>query len=216
MSHFAFLGLEVAARTFRDARLAGDAFDDPNSRTFELADFFRIVGKQTDFCRAEFFQNLRGEIVLARIGGKTQSFVSFDGVHSAVLEFVSAEFVQQADAAAFLGKIKKYSRWSLPDFLKRQFELCAAIATQGRENIAGEALRMHTHDRRGFAFQVASDQSNRFFLRATAFEAVDREAAVARRQRRMRDHLQCGSDFLWAFALMRFSAHWETRSIAGS
>src|SRR5258708_6226346 len=68
VAHFAFLGSEIAARNSRDARLTGNPFDDLDPRVFELADFLRVVGKQANFLHSKFFQNLRGEIVIASIG----------------------------------------------------------------------------------------------------------------------------------------------------
>src|SRR5882724_1127479 len=202
VAHFAFLGFEVAARDSRDARLAGDALDDLNSRAFELADFFRIVRKQTDFFRAECFQDLRGEIVITRIGGETECFVGFHGVHSAVLQFVRAELVHQADAAAFLRKINQNSRRRLPDFLQRQFELRAAIASQRGKHIPSQALRVHAHQWRGPAFQISAYQRNRFFPRPAALESENGETAVARRQLGVRDHLDRRGTFLQSFALV--------------
>src|SRR5882672_4053355 len=151
VAHFAFFCLEITTRNLRDGRLAGNALDHLNPGAFELADFFRIVRKQTDFFRAECFQDLRGEIVITRIGGETQFFIGFHGVHSAVLQFVRAELVHQADAAAFLRKINQNPRRPPPDFLQRQFELRAAIATQRREYVAREALRVDAHERRSLA-----------------------------------------------------------------
>src|SRR5712692_8876459 len=45
MPHFSFFRLEVGAGSFWNARLAGHALEDANTGAFELADFFRIVGK---------------------------------------------------------------------------------------------------------------------------------------------------------------------------
>ena len=55
-----------------------------------------------------------------------------------------------------------------------------AIATKRRQHVAGEALRVDAHERGHSASRIATDQSDGFFLRATALETIDGEAAITR------------------------------------
>src|SRR5712692_6662962 len=202
MPHFSFFCLEVGAGNFRDARLARHALEDANPGAFELADFFRIVGKQTNFRCAKFSQNLRGKKIIAGVCREAQSFIGLHRVHAAVLQFVSPEFVHQADAAAFLGQIEQNSRGCLADFFHRQFELRAAVAPERGENVAGQALRVDAYQGSGLSVQVAANQRDGFFLRAAASESADGEAAKTGWKRGVRDHAQAGGFSIWFLALL--------------
>src|SRR6202023_2659155 len=70
VAHLLFLGLQIRAGSFRDAGLAGNSLDYANARFFKLTNFFRVIGQQADFPGAELFQDLRGEVVVARVGGE--------------------------------------------------------------------------------------------------------------------------------------------------
>src|SRR5262249_35429408 len=69
--------------------------------------------------------------------------IGFDGVAALVLEFVGAELGHEADAAAFLLLIEKDSGTGLGDGGEGELELLAAVAAEGMEGIAGEALGGH-------------------------------------------------------------------------
>ncbi len=79
---------------------------------------------------------------MAQIRFKPQAFVRFDGVGASVLQLVSAEFVEQADAAALLMLIDQQAAACFGDQVERELQLRAAIAAQAVKDIAGEALRM--------------------------------------------------------------------------
>jgi hypothetical protein len=179
MAHFMLFSLQIAARNFGDARLAGNELRYLDSCGFELANLVGIVGKQANAPGAELLQDLGGEFVLARVGGKTKRFVSLDGVHATILKLVGAQLVHQADAAALLRKIEENSGGSLGDFLERKLELCATVATQRCEHVAGKALRVDANQRRFAAAQIPADERDGLILWAFAFETVDREWAIA-------------------------------------
>src|SRR5277367_3887641 len=71
MAHFIFFRLEICAGSFRNAGLASHTLDHANSELFELANFFWIIRKQADFRGTKFFQDLRGKIVVALVGGES-------------------------------------------------------------------------------------------------------------------------------------------------
>ena len=96
-----------------------------------------------------------------------------------VLQFVGAQLVQQTDAAALLVLVDDEPPAFLGDLFQGQLELCAAVAAQAVENVAGEALGMDAHQGRRRALQIAHLQHHRFFdaIVVAAFKAVDAEVA---------------------------------------
>src|ERR1700730_16322331 len=119
VAHLCFLGLQVCARSFGDARLAGNSLDYANAGLLELANFFWIVGEQADFLGAKLLENLRRKIIVACVDSEAQFLIAFDCIHAAILQFVGAELVHQADAAPFLWEIEQDSRGCLADFFER-------------------------------------------------------------------------------------------------
>src|SRR5580704_8422436 len=106
VAHLFLLGPQVRGRNLVDAWLAGNSLHDFDAGFFQLANFLRVVGQEADLFRAELFEDLSGKVIFARIRGKAQLLVGFHSVHPAILQFVSAELVHQADAAAFLREIE--------------------------------------------------------------------------------------------------------------
>jgi len=206
MAHFGFFGFEIGAGAFGDGGLAGDAFDDANAGGFELVHFFGIIGEQADFAGAEFFEDFGGEAVFAGVGGKAEGFVGFDGVQALVLQLIGAEFIHEADAAAFLGEIDENAAGGLADFAEGEFELGAAIAALGAEHVTGEALGMDAHEGCGAGAEVAADEGDGFFLWAAAGEAADGEAAPLSGERGGGHQTGCGVIF-GMFLGLRFGAH---------
>ena len=139
------------------------------------------------FVAPKFFQDLRRKIVVSRIRGESQRFIGFDRVHAAVLQLIRTQLVHQSDAAALLRQIEQDSRPRLPDFLEREFELRTAIAAQRREHVAGQALRVHAHEGRGLSVDLPAHERDGFVQRTAALKSINREAAVPRRKRRLRD-----------------------------
>ena len=68
------------------------------------------------------------------------------------------------------------------DLFQRKFQLRAAIAPQRTQHVPGQALRVHAHERRRLAVQIAAHQRDRFFLRPAALETINRESPVTRGQ----------------------------------
>ena len=85
--------------------------------------------------------------------------VGFDGVEALVLELVGAELGHEADAAAFLLLVEQDAGAFVGDAGEREVELVVAVAAQGVEDVAGEALRVDADDgRRGV--DVAEDEGD--------------------------------------------------------
>ena len=148
VSQFFFLGLEVflGMRVGRD--LTGNALDNGDSGALESGNFVGIVRKQTYCADAEGLQHLGRESEFSMVRFESQAFVGFDGIEPDVLQLVRLKLCHQADPSALLLLVNKDARTLPGDHGKSHFQLLAAIATEGPENIASEALRMDTHQGR--------------------------------------------------------------------
>ena len=93
---------------------------------------------------------------------EAEALVGFDRVEAGVLQFVGLQLGHQADAASFLLLVDQDAGAFVADHRQRKFELLAAIAAQGMEDVAGQALGMDAHQRRR-GLHVAHHQSNGFF-----------------------------------------------------
>jgi len=68
-------------------------------KTFNL---FRIVGEQPHVGNAQQFKHAGRDRKIACINGKAQSGVGIDGIKPLILKRIGTEFVDQANAPAFL------------------------------------------------------------------------------------------------------------------
>ena len=93
------------------------------------------------------------------------------------MEFVGAKFVDDADAAAFLGDIEDDAFAFGFDHLEGGAELVAAIAAERSEDVAGEAGAMDA-DEGGFGIDFAFDDGDEGFGFDFGFVGVNFEVAV--------------------------------------
>ena len=183
------------------ARAARDELGDFDAGGFELLNFVGIIREQANGLHAEGFQSVGGEFVVAGIVGEAELAISFDGVEAGILKLVGFQLVDQANAAALLRQIQNNSSFGLGDAFEREFELRTAIAAFGSEDVAGKALRVDANQRSFRTRQVAVADGDGFFVFFSALDAMNGEAAVARRQ------VGRGDDVRAAFArrfLLRF------------
>ena len=104
---------------------------------------------------AQVGEDLRADAVVAQVGGEAELQVRLDGVEPAVLQRVGAQLVREPDAAALLAQVEQHARAALGDRAQRRVQLRAAVAALRAEHVAGEALRVHAHQRRLAAAHVA-------------------------------------------------------------
>src|SRR5262245_4235815 len=76
--------------------------------------------------------------------------IRLHSVQSLILERIGANFVRQANAASFLVQVDQHAFSLFRNQFHGVFELVAAIAALGPEDIASQTLRMQT-DRYGVA-----------------------------------------------------------------
>jgi len=190
MSHLRSLGLQIRPRSFRNARLARHSFHHLNPRILKLPHLLRIIRQQTNLSRSQLLQNRRAKIVVPRIRRKPQLLVSLHRIHSAILQFISAQLIHQSNPAPFLRQIKQHARRRSPNLSQRQLQLRPAITAHRSQHIPGQALRMHPHQRRNFTLQIPAHQRHRFIQCARTLKSINREVPITRGQFRLRHQLQ--------------------------
>jgi hypothetical protein len=180
MSHLLAFGFEIAAPGLVISGDAGDALGYGHAGGLEGADLIRVVREQAHGTDSEMAEDRAGKPVVAEVALEAELFVGFDGVGTLVLELVGAELVHEADAPALLELIDNDAASGGADFGEGDFELGAAVAAEAVENVAGEALGVNPHERRGIGCDVAHDEGDGFFYtrRRAALEAKDSEGAV--------------------------------------
>ena len=177
MAHFVAFGADVFFGVFRGGGDDGDGFGDFETKALEAGAFGGIVGNQLHFADTEVIKHLGAEAVVALVGFESESLVGFDGIEAAILEFIGAEFVDDADSAAFLGDVEDDAFAFGFDHLEGGAELVAAIAAEGAEDVAGEAGAMDA-DERGFGVYFAFDDGDEGFGFDFGFVGIDFELAV--------------------------------------
>ena len=138
--------------------------------------------------------------VIASVDREAQRDIRINGVEAAVLERVRADLVEQSDAASFVAQVEEHATVGAADLLESSLQLFAAVAAQGAERLAGQALGMETYEDGLVSRDVAVHERDDLG-RVTEAEDVDLELAVPRRQRRDRlgfaratdDHIWCRS-----------------------
>src|SRR5206468_7497226 len=93
-------------------------------------------------------QNLRSDAVIPQVGSKAKLQVGVHRIEPFLLQLVSLQLINEADAAAFLPHIEQNARAGFVNLHEGRGELKAAIAAVGVEYIAGQALGMHPYERR--------------------------------------------------------------------
>ena len=137
MAHLLPLGAEIGKAGVEHVGHAGNALHHLHSGLLHGFHFFGVVGHQPDRFQAEELQDGAGQFVIAEIAIEAQLLVGFDGVGALVLEFVSAQFVEQADAAALLELVDQQSAACLGDAGEGDFQLRPAIAALSEEEQQG-------------------------------------------------------------------------------
>src|SRR5208283_2772382 len=161
---------------------ARHALHHAHAGAFDGIDLFRVVREQADFAQAEVAQNRSRQRIAAQVGFEAQLLIGLDRIRALVLQLVSAQLVEQADAAAFLRLVDQQPAALARDAFDGNLQLRPAIAAQAVENVAGQALGMNANQRCA-AGQVAHFQGDSYFvpgIRRTgvaAAKAVDAERA---------------------------------------
>ncbi len=86
-----------------------------------------------------------GDRVVALVVVEAERGVGVDRVEPAVLKFVGAHLVDQAEATPFLVEVEDDAAAGGLEPLERELQLVAAVAATRAEHVAGQAGGMHPH-----------------------------------------------------------------------
>jgi hypothetical protein len=162
VAHLLLFGAEVSLEGLLRHDLGGDALGDGNACGLECGDLFGVIGDEANAGDAEELEDGGGHFISAAVGGVAELFVGLDGIAAVVLELVGTELGHEADAAALLLLIEEDAGAGFRDFLESKFELEPAVAAEGAEDVAGEALRVNADEGRG-GVDIAKDEGNEAF-----------------------------------------------------
>lgn len=171
MAQLLAFGAQVRTGSGAGRRAAGNSLRHAYARLFELLYFLWVIRQQPYCADAQRFQRFGRELVIARVGFKSQLMVRFNRVQPGILQLIRSNLVDQADTAAFLRQIQNDACGFFRDFSKRKFKLSMAVASLRLENISRQTLGVYAHERhlrfRGYALagEVAMNNRDRFMVR---------------------------------------------------
>src|SRR6266567_4902227 len=169
---------EVARVLLRRRRLDRHLLDHLETEPLDTGDLLRIVRKDADRRQAELREDLVADPVVAHVRLKPELEVRFHRVEAVLLELVGAQLVEKTDAAAFLGHVEQHAALLAGDLLERLLELLAAVAAQRMEDVAGQALGMHTHEDVLGTLDIALHERNVMLAGQRLAERDSREVSV--------------------------------------
>jgi hypothetical protein len=120
----------------------GNAFADFDAVAAQCADLRRIIRQKTYACEAQDAKHPHCRQIDALVVVKAKLLVGVDCIESAILQSLGAQLVDEANAPAFMREIKQHAPAFLGDGRDGAAQLVAAVAPQGRQQIARETFRM--------------------------------------------------------------------------
>ena len=175
---FAGFGVEIVLVFGVAADQQRQALGDVDAAVAHGLQFFRIVGQQAHGSDAEMIVNVLGDGKVAGIDRQAERKVGFDGVHALILQGVGADFVDQADAAAFLAQIDDNAAAFGLHRAHGSLKLGAAVAFLRCQRVAGQAFGVDAREHGGAVAPVAHGQGDVFLAAAAVFKTVHGEHAV--------------------------------------
>src|SRR5882724_8403432 len=183
------LGPEISEVVRVARRQRWNAAAHPDPFRFEPLDLERVVGDQVDRPGSEVLDHPGRHVVAAQIVHETQRPVRFIRVRATGLQRVGANLVPEADAPPFLPQVDQRAALRTPDQVERVLQLLAAVALERPQDLAGQALAVHT-DRHAFvAMEIALHGGDVLLARALLAKDHRAQGPVARGERRLRVEL---------------------------
>ncbi len=164
-------GLEVVAIVVVGFDLVVHASRHANSVLLELGDLAWIVGHKRYGRDSKVAEHVRGNAVSPLIVLETEREVCVDRVEPLLLKPIGSDLVAEADAPAFLSKIKNGADACFLNSLKREVELVSAIALQRMEHLPGQTFTVNAYENVLSPFHVARNHGHVLFV--TVHLAVD-------------------------------------------
>src|SRR5262249_39322100 len=141
--------------------------------------------------QAEVEKDFSALLVLAPVHVQPQPHVRLNCVRALILQSISPNFVDDADASSLLLLIDNCAAPFPLDHFHRRPELPAAIAFERAEHVARHALRVDAHEWWVISAQVALRKHDELFIRSKRSVADYAELSELRRQARLCHTLDC-------------------------
>lgn len=106
MAHAGFLGVHVVEIVRIGVNLYRHILDHLETITLKPDALDRVVGHQAHLTDSQQVENLRTDAIIAFVGAMTEMDVCLHRVKAFLLQLVSADFIHQAYAPAFLTEIE--------------------------------------------------------------------------------------------------------------
>src|SRR5690606_40532981 len=118
-----------------EAGLVRQALHPVDAHILQRLDLAGVVGQQTQRLDLQMFKHRLEDAVVAHVSTKTESLVGFYRICAAVLQFVSFDLVQQANAPPFLAQIKYRTASGESDLVQGRLQLRSTVAAQDRKSV---------------------------------------------------------------------------------
>jgi hypothetical protein len=183
MSELVLFGEEILLGIFRGRDLDTNALHNFDACLLQCIHFLRVICHQAETIHSEVPQHFDAKCVVSKIGFKSKVVIGLHGVHASVLELIGSQFVDQSNSTAFLQLINQYPVSFPSDGFQGEFQLVAAIATAGFENVTCQALGVNSNQRSVAFSRGSHDESKHFIGMVFGFESEKQpEYAMFRRE----------------------------------
>src|SRR5688572_14945490 len=191
MAHSFLLGAQITSGRIRRRSFEPYAFNHIESHFFERADFFGIVRHQPDPIHAEVAQDLRALFVAPKVNCQSQLLICLDCVRALILQRVSTNLINDADAATFLLLINNCAAPFPLDQFHCFAKLLTAVALGRSKHVARQTLGMNTDQSRSVLPQFTFHEYDEFFVRIKGTVTKDTKLAEVSWQARLSHALNC-------------------------
>src|SRR5215813_11301428 len=155
-------GLQVWQGVYGWRCFAPDLSDDFDTSLTQGARLFGVVSKQPHSLDAKFMQDGSRQAKISAILRELQCMMGLDGIESTVRRCVSLQLAHEADAASLLIFVDHQAASFFSNGAHGYLKLLFAVAPKRTKDLAGNALRMNPHQRRGIR-QIPQEQYERSF-----------------------------------------------------
>lgn len=152
------------------------------TKAIEAANLLRIVGHETKFMNTKVGKDAGTRTILTQVGSEAKGYVSLYGVHTLILQVISAKLIDETYAAPLLTQIEQHTPTLFLYTAKSLGKLFATVAAQRTEGIARQALGMNTAEDRFGRRDITLDESHVMLARHLVDIAIGTERAVLGRK----------------------------------
>jgi hypothetical protein len=124
--------------------LAWDLLNNVDASVHQGAQFIGIIREKPHAPYPKIIQDRNRQTEITAVSLEAEYMIRSYGVESAVLKSIGLKFRHQSDTAPFLMLVNQHTASLRGNGSHRQFQLVSAVAAEGSEHVASEALRMDT------------------------------------------------------------------------